>query len=1220
MSIKFNDSGRVGLKMKVVTLAAALTLTGVAVFAPLAAMADMTTQQTIDQLTAQIAALSAQLTALSGKPAATTMTSSGGACSITRNLTVGVRGDDVKCLQTQLNISPASGYFGPLTKAAVVKWQQDAGISPASGYFGPISRAKYSSMVMTVPPTTFPPPTTTPPTTTTPPVVVAGSGLTVTAPIDQPASQLAPGNAARVAFVKAILTASSDGDVTVNSITAERRGPSADADFDSIILLDENGTQIGNSRTLSSDHKVNLNQSFMVKAGTSKVVTIAGNIVASPNSGEIAKLAITAVDAGTSKVNANLPIEGNGMTFNSTLTIGSVTMTIGALDPGAANTKNVGTQGYYFAAVKASVGSAEDVLIQSVRFNQAGSVAASDLANVMVNVSGKDYPTTVSADGKYYVASLGDGIMVAKGNNVDFSIKGDIVNGSGRTVDFDILRKTDVVVKGKTFGYNIVVTGGSAGTASAGGFSSNNEPFFNAYAATISKGSVLISSSNTVPSGNVPNAVSDTPLGAFTFDVKGEPVQFSSIVLNFNFSGTGTSSNVTSVKLVDSNGNIAAGPKDPSSGIVTWTDTWTAPVGVNTYKVLGKLSSTFATNDTVKVGVNPDNMTVKGVVTGLSISGAPASTFVTANAQTVKAAAVTISVSSPPFAQNVVLGVNQFLFANYVFDATQSGEDVRLTSIQLRDTLDANASGSQVNTCTLYDNATANLTSTPPVYGTALNTGSDVVNPGAGTALVNDITFTLTTNLIIPKNGIKKLDLRCNIASSATANSTHSWGTNAAAANVGATGASTGSSVSKTINTSAGSMMTVLTAGTFTVVQDASAPVASIVLSGRTNVPMNVLKYHATNEAINITDLTLTFSSSTASTSDFLKATAWDGAVKLGDAVWTSGALNATTTFSVPFVVPKDQDKLLTITADLGNIDSIASSTAGRLLAIDYNGISSSSGIGQASGVRLGSSSGNNTGGSAMQIMKTVPTLAKVSVPTTSLPQSQAILYRFSVAADPAGPVALYKFTFNISSSTVNASSSNFNLYGYSDSGFSQAAYATNPLHLAPIRCVSYSTLNNPASGTSCATQVGANLMASTSDISFFFAPQANIASTTEAIVVSGTRYFELRGDITLSGAGTGNSVRVALKGDTARPVRNSNANGAQFMFGASVGSFGDSGRSRLAIAAEAASQSASNAFIWSPMSTTTSLTGATSTPDWTNGFKVPGLPSTNMDANTFTN
>ena len=144
--------------------------------------------------------------------------------------------------------------------------------------------------------------------------------------------------------------------------------------------------------------------------------------------------------------------------------------------------------------------------------------------------------------------------------------------------------------------------------------------------------------------------------------------------------------------------------------------------------------------------------------------------------------------------------------------------------------------------------------------------------------------------------------------------------------------------------------------------------------------------------------------------------------------------------------------------------------------------------------------------------------------------------------------------------------------------------------------------------------------MASTSDISFFFAPQANIASTTEAIVVSGTRYFELRGDITLSGAGTGNSVRVALKGDTARPVRNSNANGAQFMFGASVGSFGDSGRSRLAIAAEAASQSASNAFIWSPMSTTTSLTGATSTPDWTNGFKVPGLPSTNMDANTFTN
>jgi hypothetical protein len=39
----------------------------------------------------------------------------------------------------------SKGYFGALTKSAVMKWQAAVGISPAAGYFGPISRAKLAS-------------------------------------------------------------------------------------------------------------------------------------------------------------------------------------------------------------------------------------------------------------------------------------------------------------------------------------------------------------------------------------------------------------------------------------------------------------------------------------------------------------------------------------------------------------------------------------------------------------------------------------------------------------------------------------------------------------------------------------------------------------------------------------------------------------------------------------------------------------------------------------------------------------------------------------------------------------------------------------------------------------------------------------------------------------------------------------------------------------------
>lgn len=113
--------------------------------------------QTAEELQAQINALMAQIAALQGAttPSATT-------CTFTRSLTVGSQGEDVKCLQTALtptyfnNAGGATGYFGPVTKAAVAAWQSANGVMPAVGYFGPISQAKFA---MTAPAPT-PTPTT----------------------------------------------------------------------------------------------------------------------------------------------------------------------------------------------------------------------------------------------------------------------------------------------------------------------------------------------------------------------------------------------------------------------------------------------------------------------------------------------------------------------------------------------------------------------------------------------------------------------------------------------------------------------------------------------------------------------------------------------------------------------------------------------------------------------------------------------------------------------------------------------------------------------------------------------------------------------------------------------------------------------------------------------------------------------------------------------------
>src|SRR4051812_39585312 len=72
------------------------------------------------------------------------------AATYTRSLTVGSRGADVTALQTMLadggflSVSP-TGYFGSLTKRALAQWQASVGITPAVGYFGPITRAYVAS-------------------------------------------------------------------------------------------------------------------------------------------------------------------------------------------------------------------------------------------------------------------------------------------------------------------------------------------------------------------------------------------------------------------------------------------------------------------------------------------------------------------------------------------------------------------------------------------------------------------------------------------------------------------------------------------------------------------------------------------------------------------------------------------------------------------------------------------------------------------------------------------------------------------------------------------------------------------------------------------------------------------------------------------------------------------------------------------------------------------
>jgi peptidoglycan hydrolase-like protein with peptidoglycan-binding domain len=73
--------------------------------------------------------------------------------AFSHSLYMGISGSDVTALQEYLNVQgylsvSATGYFGPLTQAAVARWQAQGGVvalgGVGSGTFGPLSRAYFA--------------------------------------------------------------------------------------------------------------------------------------------------------------------------------------------------------------------------------------------------------------------------------------------------------------------------------------------------------------------------------------------------------------------------------------------------------------------------------------------------------------------------------------------------------------------------------------------------------------------------------------------------------------------------------------------------------------------------------------------------------------------------------------------------------------------------------------------------------------------------------------------------------------------------------------------------------------------------------------------------------------------------------------------------------------------------------------------------------------------
>ncbi|MEW6610096.1 MAG: hypothetical protein AB1352_00490 [Patescibacteria group bacterium] len=996
-------------------------------------------------------------------------------------------------------------------------------------------------------------------TTTTGPA--AGGTLSLALSSDTPASGTFVKNAARVPFTYINATATG-GEVVIDSIVVQRGGIAQDSIFSDITILVD-GTQVGLNKSFNSVHQATLYDDITVPSGTTKKIMLTGNTSAmASNSGEMPTLGLAAVTLKSGTLSASLPIYGNPMTANNTISIAAVTVARGPLDPGATSTQKIGTKQYAFTSVKLTNDSVEKVQVEEIIWDQAGSADDSDISNVNLVVDGTVIATLANPVDKKAHFKLATPFEIDKGKNKEFTIKADIDSGSNRTVDFDIEKNTDVVVKGLTYGYYVLATG----------WPSSTDPRLSGYAVTIDTGSLKIEPVAT-PSNKVADGSTGQVLGIFNFEAKGEDISITSLGIKVTVSSSAANvSDVTNITLFDEAGLAVAGPVDPSGTTsditATSTDTITVPIGSHKYTVKGDLSTDFAAADTIIVKIKPNDTTAKGVTTGKTVTPTP-TTYQTSTTQTVQAGSLVANVATTPVAATVVAGTTGYTFANYVLDAQGSGEDIRVTQIKAAQHTTGSAYPALISGLKLYDGSSELVTSNDP-------------DPTSTTAAASATsTFTFVNALVVPKGTSKTITLKGNISKSVTSGTVKFGLQNDATNAIAATGKDTGTTITPTYSYSDGQTMTLTDAGTLTLSADASTPIAGQLPGVSTGLPVGVFSAQSRYEDINVEKIWFKLAAVNSGGPDQVDK------VWLTDGTKTLGVIPTSTDSSAPvqvlfdasldpYVVAANTTKLFTIKVDTAAIDTPSGSkgTMGQGFQFSINATGDVTAKGASSGNTVSTITGTPTF-NAYTVYKTVPTVDVSSGVTNKLTANGTYeLYKFTIAADPKGDVALYKLTYGISTTTVTVSS-----FEVRDSGYTTGAVAT--------LSVASQNLANPTAGY----------------LNFLFdTDSSGVAQGGEyrQIPAGSTRTFTLKGSVSGYSASQSNGVTVTLAGDADFPSTVVEC----------AGTTTSGGNDCTGVDSDDQDD-----FIWSDLNYGNNSTTATNTAQWTNGYRVKGLDSTSSTA-----
>ncbi len=238
------------------------------------------------------------------------------------------------------------------------------------------------------------------------------------------------------------------GDLLMDNMTLQRVGLGSDDAVNFVAIYTLDGSRVSNSSSFNNDDEafISLNPKVTVANGTTQTFVI----VAQVGDSNLASNQEFAIRLNEFNGSCDVSVEAGSFEVAAVNAA-----TIEVEEDGSIDDVEVGQMGEEVATFTIDNTDDSDVFITAVTLRDQKNNADDNLANFELHSNGSVLATTAMANGRYVTFQLATPFLIEEGEDEDFEVVADVIDGAGEDIEFIVERALDVSGFDDTFGYGL---------------------------------------------------------------------------------------------------------------------------------------------------------------------------------------------------------------------------------------------------------------------------------------------------------------------------------------------------------------------------------------------------------------------------------------------------------------------------------------------------------------------------------------------------------------------------------------------------------------------------------------------------------------------------------------------------------------------------------------------------------------------------------------------